>query len=263
MRDNKNLITFETETYFEEFIKELNKINLFDSLNIKDNLKNISIQLNYFPYILKILKKNNIDIKGLKPNYVNLGDSNENSISLTGILNFQIPESLNLLKRVIQILKNNVLEFKWLNWEEIELYKERIIDWELEVMIKYHYPEKDIPRTYPEEKVNSLKSYLSTNQTFFMGIFKENKLIGYYWAFISDFLGEKVWNERSSYIKEEERGQSLGIISKLIALKKAGEHGCNKSKSMYAFFNKSQQIIFDKLGYSVSRIEIIKDLGIK
>lgn len=40
---------------------------------------------------------------------------------------------------------------------------------ELDSMINYHYPDWNIPRSYPEGKVNKLKQYLESGNTFFLG----------------------------------------------------------------------------------------------
>lgn len=148
----------------------------------------------------------------------------------------------------------------WMTWEQILPFKEQIIDWELEVMVKYHYPDKSIPREYPESRVNNLKEYLESGNTFFWGAIEDGKLLGYYWGYISNFLGVMRWNTRSNYISEEARGKGLGQRSYEEALLKAKELGCKEAVSMYASFNKSAAHIYDKLGYDISRIEVIKHI---
>ena len=68
------------------------------------------------------------------------------------------------------------------------------------------------------------------------------------------------WNTRSNYISEEARGKGLGQRSYEEVLLKAKELGCKEAVSMYASFNKSAAHIYDKLGYDISRIEVIKQI---
>ena len=148
----------------------------------------------------------------------------------------------------------------WMTWEQILPFKEQIIDWELEVMVKYHYPDKSIPREYPESRVNNLKDYIESGNTFFWGAIENGKLLGYYWGYVSDFLYERTWHSRSSYISEEARGKGLGLMSKEMALEKAKELNCVKFVAMYASFNTTNKHIYEKLGFSVSRIEVMKKI---
>ena len=148
----------------------------------------------------------------------------------------------------------------WMTWEQILPFKDQIIDWELEVMVKYHYPDKCIPREYPESRVNNLKDYLDSGNTFFWGAIENGKLLGYYWGYISDFLGVKRWHTRSNYICEEARGMGLGYKSYEEALIKAKELGCEEAVSMYAAFNEPAAHIYEKLGYDILRIEVIKQI---
>lgn len=164
------------------------------------------------------------------------------------------------MDRIADILKDNCIWAGWMNWKQIEPYIEEITDWEQEVIIKYHYPDRDIPRSFSKERVLKLEQYLETEETFFWGAKYQDKLLGYYWGYISEFLFEKTWNARSSFLTEEARGKGLGYLAKVMALEKAYETGCKKAKSMYAPFNKTQQHIYNKLGYDISRIEVTKKL---
>lgn len=164
------------------------------------------------------------------------------------------------MDRIVDIIKNNYLWTGWMSWEQILPFKEQIIDWELEVIIKYHYPEMNIPRSFCEGKVSDLEYHLRKGNTFFWGAIENGILIGYYWAYISELLFEKRWNEHSSYMSELARGRGLGMKAKKEALDKAGMCNCVKSVSMYAAFNNTQRHIYEKLGFEVSRIEVIKKL---
>ena len=164
------------------------------------------------------------------------------------------------MSRIVKVITDNYIRISWLEWEQIAPFIEQITDWEQEVIIKYHYPDITLPRSFSRERVLNLEHYLQTGETFFLGIMRGDRLLGYYWAYISDFLFERTWHERSSYLSEAARGTGLGTLSKLMALEKAKEKGCTKAKSMYAPFNIPQQHIFERLGYKVSRIEVTANL---
>lgn len=148
----------------------------------------------------------------------------------------------------------------WMTWEQIAPFKEQIIDWELEVMIKYHYPDMNISRDYPASRVDNLQDYLANGNTFFWGAVENGQLLGYYWGYISDFLDVKRWHTRSNYVCSQARGKGLGQLSYESAIKKAKELGCAEAVSMYASFNEVAAHIYEKLGYEKLRIEVIKKL---
>lgn len=162
--------------------------------------------------------------------------------------------------RIVSIIKENFLWTGWMTWEQILPFKEQVIDWELEVIVKYHYPDMIIPRSFCEEKVNALETHLKNGNTFFWGAVENGQLIGYYWGYVSEMLFESRWNEHSSYLSETARNRGLGMRAKLEALQKAKERGCVKSVSMYAPFNEAQRHIYEKLGFEISRIEVVKRL---
>lgn len=164
------------------------------------------------------------------------------------------------MEQIIKVIKDNNIWCGWMTWDQIYPFAEQIIDWEQEVIIKYHYPDKNIPRSFSEERVYRLKEYLSTGETFFWGAIEKGKLLGYYWAYISDFLFERTWNERSTYISEDARGKGLGLLSKKMGLEQARKTGCVVCKSMYAPFNNTQKHLFEKLDYNISRVEVYKKL---
>lgn len=164
------------------------------------------------------------------------------------------------MNRIVNILKSHELWTGWMTWDEILPFKELIIDSELEIMIKYHYPDKSISRSYPESRVNNLRLYLNEGNTFFWGAVEKGKLLGYYWGYVSEFLGEKRWNTRSNYVFEDARERGIGIKSYQAALLKAKELKCTEAVSMYAPFNSISAHIYKKLGYEISRIEVVKKL---
>ena len=157
-------------------------------------------------------------------------------------------------------IENAQLWTGWMTWEQIYPFKELIVDWELDVMIKYHYPDKNIPRSYPEARVEKLKDYLAGGSTFFWGAIENGELLGYYWAYIDDFLGEKRWEARSSYVCEKARRRGISRMAHIAALSKARELHCEVAVTSYASFNNAIAHVYEDLGYEISRIEVIKRL---
>ncbi len=45
-----------------------------------------------------------------------------------------------------------MIEIRWVTWEELLPYKDRLIDMECELRIKYHYPDKIIPQVISRAK---------------------------------------------------------------------------------------------------------------
>ncbi len=164
------------------------------------------------------------------------------------------------MARMADVILNHAIRIDWLSWTEIEPFRQKIIDWELEVIIKYHYPDRTIPRSFCEEKVEQLQEHLKNGNTFFLGIMDDGQLVGYYWGYFADFLFERTWFERTAFLSEDYRRRGLGLITKEMALKKAKEMNCIRSESMYAPDNISQKKIYERLGYNVSRVEVIKKL---
>ena len=97
----------------------------------------------------------------------------------------------------------------WVTWDELLPYKDQLINMELELMVKYHYPDKVIPKSYPESRVNSLREYLQNGSTFLWISTDGEKLLGYYWAYISTFIDKKRWNLRSIMFLDEAKGNGL------------------------------------------------------
>lgn len=153
-----------------------------------------------------------------------------------------------------------MIKSRWITWEELLPYKEQLIDMELELMIKYHYPDKLIPRDYPEQRVNSLEDYLKSGSTFLWVSTEGNKLLGYYWAYTSTFIDKKRWNLRSLMFIDEVQGKGLGSLAVKEGLKKARELDCDESATEYVPWNKIMEELMLKNGYKVTRIEVVKEL---
>ena len=67
----------------------------------------------------------------------------------------------------------------WMTWEQIEPYKEQIIDMEYDSMVTWHYPDWDLPRRFTEEKITGLQQHLANGNTWFWGAVYRGKLLGY------------------------------------------------------------------------------------
>ena len=153
-----------------------------------------------------------------------------------------------------------MIESRWVSWEELLPFREQLIDMELELMTKYHYPNKIIPRSYPEERVNNLKKYLVNGSTFLWISTDGNKLLGYYWAYMSFIINKKRWNIRSIIFLDEAKGKGLGALAIKEGIKKAMELKCNDSATEYVPWNKPMEKLMKSNGYVVTRIEVVKDL---
>ena len=153
-----------------------------------------------------------------------------------------------------------MIESRWVSWEELLPFKEQLIDMELELMIRYHYPDKQIPRSYPEQRVNSLESYLKNGSTFLWMSTEGDKLLGYYWAYISSFIDKKRWNLRSIMFLDEAKGRGLGTLAVKEGLKMARLLECDEAATEYVPWNKTMEAVMMKSGYKVTRIEVVKEL---
>lgn len=147
---------------------------------------------------------------------------------------------------------------RWLSWIELIPFKEQLIDMELELMIKYHYPDRIIPRTYPEKRVANLKEYLESGNTFFWAATSGDKLLGYSWWYVSNFIDKKRYNLRSIFFLDDIKRQNLGSESIIAGLKHAKELGCDEVATEYASWNEPMANFMAKHGFVKTRIEVIK-----
>lgn len=147
-----------------------------------------------------------------------------------------------------------------MTWEQIEPYKEQLVDMELKLMIDYHYPDWNIPRSYPESRVNGLKEHLADGDTFFWGAWSGCELLGYSWDYVAPFIDKKRWIRRSVYFREDSQSKGLGTKSLLAAIAKAKEIGCDEMSTEYVPQNEKMANLLKKNGFEVSRIEVVKKL---
>lgn len=182
------------------------------------------------------------------------------------ILCIPIDQRYNIeeMMRIIKALKSKSLKVEvktmWLTWSDILRFKEQIIDMELDLMINYHYPDWEIPRSYPIESVNRLKQHIESGNTFFWAALKGDRLVGYYWGYASQFIDKKRWHTRSIYFLPEVKGMGLGAKAIEAAHQKAIEIGCDEAATEYVPWNKPMAQMLEKCGYMPSRIEVVKKL---
>lgn len=148
----------------------------------------------------------------------------------------------------------------WMTWCDIVPYKEQLIDMERELIVKYHYPDWDISRKYPEASVDRLEEHLANGNTYFWGIRTKSKLLGYYWGYACDFIDTKRWNLRSLMILPEINGKGYAKQAISAAHQKALELGCTEAATDYAPFNRAMAGLIKSCGYEIKRIEVVKKL---
>ena len=149
---------------------------------------------------------------------------------------------------------------RWLTWEELHPYTEQLIDLEIELTHKYHYPDMEIPRSFAKDRVKGLEKHMKSGNTFFWAIIEEECLLGYYWAYISVFIDRKRWNLRSLMFRDCVKGYGYGKEAIEAGLLKAKEMGCNEAATEYVSWNITIAAMLEKFGYSPSRIEVVKKL---
>ena len=150
------------------------------------------------------------------------------------------------------------IESKWVTWQEIEPYREQLIDMEYELMVKYHYPERNIPRSYPEKRVANLENAIDSGNTFLWITTDGPLLLGYYCAYISIFIDKRRWNLRSIMFSDSSKGLGLGTLAINEGLRKAKELKCDEAATEYVPWNKPMESLMRQNGYMVSRIEVVR-----
>lgn len=148
----------------------------------------------------------------------------------------------------------------WMNWDEISLFKEQIVEMEIDLTKRFHYQDREVDRSYHEARVNLLEQYLKSGNTFFWGVQDGNLLACYNWSYITDFLGKKRWVMRSLMVREGYRSQGFGRMAVEESLKMAIKNECYDAATDYAPFNEKAGALYKKMGYEVTRIELVKKL---
>lgn len=148
----------------------------------------------------------------------------------------------------------------WMSWEQIEPFKRQIVDLEYDVMKTWHYPDRDIPRSYPEQKVAELRQHLADGNTYFWGVVCHEKLLAYCWGYTSVSMGRLCWNVRSYMVLPEARGLGLGSLMRKEEENKARVVGCVEMRTAYAPFNTMPRRMLEKRGWKVTGIEVVKKI---
>lgn len=164
------------------------------------------------------------------------------------------------MERIISVLRNDPIKYGWMSWKELLPYKEQLVNMEHELMIRYHYPDWDIPRSYPESRVDNLEEHLNNGNTFFWGIRRGGELLGYTWVYTAQFIDKLRLNRRASFIKESIRSMNFGkLLFEQVELK-ARELGCDEILTSYVPANGTMAHLTKNNGFEISRIEVIKKL---
>ncbi len=148
----------------------------------------------------------------------------------------------------------------WMSWDEIEPFKKQLIELEQVLLVKYHYPDRYDGKLYCEKRVNMLEQYLANGNTYFWGAVHEQTLVGYYWAYTTQFIDKKRWCLSSLMIRDEYRKLGLGTLAIKEGLKMAKAVGCDEASTHYVPWNEAAAKAYQKAGYEITRIEIVKRL---
>lgn len=149
----------------------------------------------------------------------------------------------------------------WMDWEDIEPFKNQLIELEQILFTKYHYPDWYNGGEYCINHVNKLEQFLANGNTYFWGARRESELIGYYWAYTSQFVDKKRWCLSSLMIKDEYRMFGLGSLAIEEGFKMAKAIGCDEAATQYVSWNEAASRVYQKAGYKVTRYEVVKRLN--
>ena len=149
----------------------------------------------------------------------------------------------------------------WMTWEQIEPFKDKIIEMEYEDMTTFHYKEWSIPHSYCELKVSELQDHLANGNTYFWGAIENNELVAYWWCYSAPFIDRKRFHIRSAMTVESARGKGLGKLACQEVIQKASELGCDDIATHYVVENESMAALMDYMGFKKTRVEVIKTLS--
>ena len=148
----------------------------------------------------------------------------------------------------------------WMSWDEIEPFKDQLIELEQVLLKKYHYPDRYDGKAYCEKRVDLLEQYMENGNTYFWGAVHRQTLAGYYWAFTTQFIDKKRWCLSSLMIRDEYRRLGLGAKAIEEGLKMAKKVGCDEAATEYVTWNETAAKAYKKAGYKTTRIEVVKRL---
>lgn len=164
------------------------------------------------------------------------------------------------IRRIGFVLRHEEIVVGWMTWEELLPYKNQLVDMEHELMIRYHYPDWDIPKEYPITRVNNLEQHLLSGNTHFFGIRRANDLLGYIWVYTSDFIDKIRLHVRSILIKDYVKSEGYGQLLFKEIENKAIELGCDEICTSYVPQNKTMERCVERYGYERTRIEMVKQV---
>lgn len=146
----------------------------------------------------------------------------------------------------------------WMTWDEIKPFKEQLIALEQILFRKYHYPDRYNGEEYCVNHVGKLEQYLANGNTYFWGARCADELIGYYWAYTTQFVDKKRWVLSSLMIKEKYQKMGLGTRALEEGFKMAKRIGCDEASTGYVPWNTAAAKVYQRAGYTPVRIEAVK-----
>lgn len=149
---------------------------------------------------------------------------------------------------------------KLFQWDDVLKYYDKIVNMQLENVKKFHYPDKQISATYIKTKINELRKHLENDNTYFIGVVRNDKLLGFLWAYESLFIEDKRIQINSMYIIKEARRLGLGkiLMDKIEAI--ANDKKCNSIATHYATINENAGDFYIAQGFNATRTEVVKRL---
>ena len=155
---------------------------------------------------------------------------------------------------------NDSIQTRWMSCDDICTYQGQLIELEMTLIKKYHYPELVIPIEYCARSVENLKEYIKEGNTFFWGATENGELIAYYWAYITSFISRRRWVLRSLMVIDDYQRSGLGTIAMHEGLIKAQEQKCDEMATEYVPWNTAAADFYRKNGFEIRRIEVVKRL---
>ena len=162
---------------------------------------------------------------------------------------------------MIRLIMDNEVITRWMDWSDISVFRDQLVELEYTLMKKYHYPELEIPIGYCETSVANLEMHMKSGNTFFWGATKDSELVAYYWAYIAPFINRKRWVLRSLMIRDDYQRTGLGTVAMQCGLQKALELNCDEMATEYVPWNTAAAELYHKNGFEIRRLEVVKELN--
>ena len=152
----------------------------------------------------------------------------------------------------------NKFDFRWIKSEELLNHFDCIVNMFKDCFITYHYPNLIIEDSYFKEKILNLKDYVDNNGAHVLFIYYDEKLIGFWWIYFSQFINKKRCHINCAYIDKKYRGLGLSKKAHQLIFEKAKESGCDEIATMYAKFNEPMGKSLNNNGFIETRVECVK-----